>query len=107
MANHTLDVTAQTEIKRDSRAVAAYAFKPTNDPIEPDHLMVMESIKSPFPKHVTYQFDALDPGTTRATIRVQGTARTFYGLADALMAPMVKRNLRNDLRRLKARTEQG
>jgi hypothetical protein len=28
-----LDVTAQTEIKRDSRAVAAYAFEPTNDPI--------------------------------------------------------------------------
>jgi Polyketide cyclase / dehydrase and lipid transport len=74
--------------------------------LEPDHLMVMESIKSPFPMHVTYQFDALDPGTTRATIRVQGTARTFYGLTDAVMAPMVKRNLRNDLRRLKARMEQ-
>jgi hypothetical protein len=31
---------------------------------EPDHLMVMESIKSPFPMHVTYQFDALDTGNT-------------------------------------------
>jgi hypothetical protein len=143
----TLDVTAQTEIKRDSKAVAAYAFEPTNDPmwiggisqakllthppisvgtqvqrrakfmgrtidyvlevrtLEPDHLMVMGSIKSPFPMHVTYQFDALDPGTTRATIRVQGTARTFYGLADFLMAPMVKRNLQQDLRRLKATLE--
>jgi hypothetical protein len=28
-----LDVTAQTEIKRDSKAVAAYAFEPTNEPI--------------------------------------------------------------------------
>jgi hypothetical protein len=28
-----LDVTAQTEIDRDSKAVAAYAFEPTNDPI--------------------------------------------------------------------------
>ena len=73
--------------------------------LEPDHLMVMESIKSPFPMHMTYQFDALDPGTTRATIRVQGTARTFYGLADFLMAPMVKRNLQQDLRRLKATME--
>ena len=142
-----LDVTAQTEIKRDSKAVAAYAFEPTNDRIwiggisqaklltqppisvgtqvqrrakfmgrtidyvlevrtlEPDHLMVMESIKSPFPMHVTYQFDTLDPGTTRATIRVQGTARTIYGLADFLMAPMVKRNLQQDLRRLKATME--
>jgi hypothetical protein len=143
----SLDVTAQMEIHRDSKAVAAYAFEPTNDPawiggisqaklltqrpigtgtqvqrqakflgrtidyilevrsFEPEHLMVMESIKSPFPMHVTYQFDALDTDTTRATIRVQGTARTFYGLADVLMAPMVKRNLHNDLRRLKAHME--
>src|SRR5437868_4500518 len=57
------------------------------------HCMVMESIKSPFPIHVTYQFDALDTGKTLASIRVQGTARTFYGLVDFLMAPMVKRNL--------------
>jgi polyketide cyclase/dehydrase/lipid transport protein len=142
-----LDVTAHIEIKRDSKAVAAYAFEPSNDPIwiggisqaklltqepiitgtqvqrrakflgrtidyilevrtlEPDHLMIMESIKSPFPMHVTYQFDSLDTGKTLATIRVQGTARTFYGLADFLMAPMVKRNLQNDLRRLKAQME--
>lgn len=142
-----LDVSVHMEIQRDSKAVAAYAFEPTNDPIwiggishaklltqqpigpgtqverrakfmgrtidyilevrtlEPDHLMIMESIKSPFPMHVTYQFDALDTGTTRAMIRVQGTARTFYGLADVLMAPMVKRNLHNDLRRLKVQME--
>jgi hypothetical protein len=50
-------------------------------------------------------FDALDTGTTLAKIRVQGTASTFYGLADFLMAPMVKRNLNNDLRRLKAKME--
>jgi Polyketide cyclase / dehydrase and lipid transport len=142
-----LDVTTHIEIKRESKAVAAYAFEPTNDPIwiggisqaklltqrpintgaqvqrlarfmgrtidyilevralEPDHRMVMESIKSPFPMNVTYQFDALDTGNTLATIRVQGTARTFYGLADFLMAPMVKRNLQKDLRRLKAQME--
>ncbi len=46
-----------------------------------------------------------DTGNTLATIRVQGTARLFYGLADFLMAPMVKRNLNNDLRRLKAHME--
>ena len=143
----SLDVTAHIKIERDSKAVAAYAFEPTNDPLwiggisqaklltqqpigtgmqvqrrakflgrtidyilevrsfEPDHLMVMESLKSPFPMKVTYQFDVLDTDTTRATIRVQGTARTFYGLADVLMAPMVKRNLNNDLRRLKAHME--
>jgi Polyketide cyclase / dehydrase and lipid transport len=142
-----LGVTAHIEIQRDSKAVAAYAFEPANDPIwiggisqaklltpqpigtgtqvqrrakflgrsidyilevrtlEPDHLMAMESIKSPFPMNVTYQFDALDTGATLATIRVQGTARSFYGLADFLMAPMVKRNLHNDLRRLKAKME--
>jgi hypothetical protein len=73
--------------------------------LEPEHLMVMESIKSPFPMNVTYQFDSLDTVTTLAMIRVQGTARTFYGLADCLMAPMVKQNLHTDLRRLKAKME--
>src|SRR5260370_8391234 len=95
-----LDVTAHLEIQRDSKAVAAYAFEPANDPIriggisqaklltprpigtgtqvqrrakflgrsidyilevrtlEPDHLMAMESIKSPFPSHPTDQFHA-------------------------------------------------
>lgn len=107
-----IDVSAHIEIKRDSKAVAAYAFEQANDPIwiggisqaklltsqpigegtqvqrrarfmgrtidyvlevrtlEPDHLMVMESIKSPFPMNVTYRFDALDTGTTLAKIRV-------------------------------------
>jgi hypothetical protein len=143
----SLDVTAHIEIHRDSKAVATYAFEPTNDPVwiggisqaelltqrpidtgtqvqrrakflgrtidyileirsfEPEHLMVMESLKSPFPMKVTYQFDVLDAGTTLAMIRVQGTARAFYGLADVLMAPLVKRNLHHDLRRLKAKME--
>jgi len=67
--------------------------------------MVMETIKSPFLMNVTYQFDALETGTTLAKIRVQGTARPFYGLADFLIAPMVKRNLNHDLQRLKAQME--
>ncbi len=68
---------------------------------EPDYLMVMESVKSPFPMKVTYKFDALENNITLAQIRVQGSAGGYYGFADFLMAPIVKRNLKGDLRRLK------
>src|SRR5438093_2445224 len=39
---------------------------------EEDHLMVMKSIKSPFPMVVTYQFDKINENKTLALIRVEG-----------------------------------
>jgi hypothetical protein len=138
-----LDVSVSTEIRQDSRIVAAYAFEPTNDPtwiggitqatlltprpigqgtrvrrlarflgktidyilevreFEPERLMVMESIQSPFPMRVHYQFDRLAPDKTRAQISVQGTASDHYRFSDFLMTPMVRHNLKRDLRHLK------
>jgi hypothetical protein len=71
----------------------------------PAHLMVMKSIKSPFPMRVTYQFDSLGAEKTKASVRVEGNAKGFYSISDFLMAPMIRRNLRRDLRNLKAIVE--
>src|SRR5215213_589828 len=70
---------------------------------ETDRLMVMKSLKSPFPMKVTYRFDDLDNNKTLAQIRVEGSSKGFYKLTDFLMAPMVRRNLKQDLERLKNR----
>jgi hypothetical protein len=68
---------------------------------EKDRLMVMETVKGPFPMKVTYQFDAISLNKTFAQVRVQGSSKGFYKLADFLMAPMVKKNIAKDIKRLK------
>jgi len=67
---------------------------------EPGRLMEMKSVKGPFPMNVTYRFEP-EGGRTRASVRVQGTASGHYRIADFFMAPMVKRNVSGDLKRLK------
>jgi hypothetical protein len=73
---------------------------------EPARTMVMESVKGPFPMRVTYRFEPAGAARTRASIRVEGTASRHYRIADWLMAPMVRRNIRGDLKRLKTILEQ-
>ncbi len=67
---------------------------------EPRALLLMRSVKGPFPMRVTYTFD--DAGeATRASIRVQGDASGFYRLAAPLLSRVVKRSITKDLRNLK------
>lgn len=56
-----------------------------------DRLMVMRSVKSPFPMTVTYRFDSMSEHRTRAEIHVEGSPKGWYAVADFLMAPMVKK----------------
>lgn len=67
-----------------------------------NHLMEMQTAKGPFPMVVTYQFDPFGEGKTFAQIRVQGSPKGFYGLGNFLIAPMVRRNITKDIKRLKA-----
>ncbi len=67
---------------------------------EEDNLMVIESIKSPFPMKVTYKFDEAG-NRTQAMIKVEGNSKGFYKLADFLMGSKVKKNISEDLKRLK------
>lgn len=59
---------------------------------DPPHVLEMQSVKAPFPMHITYT--VRDDGTV--TNRVQGGGRL-----QSLMAPMVKRNIQRDLERLR------
>lgn len=69
---------------------------------EPPTLLEMKSVAGPFPMHVTYRFDPIPEGT-KAQIRVRGDAGRYYRLLGPLMAPIVRANLRKDLRDLERR----
>jgi hypothetical protein len=69
---------------------------------EPDRLVAMHALKSPFPMDVDYILEPLDGGrATQASIRIRGTGRAMYGLPSALTGPMVRRSVQGDLGRLK------
>jgi hypothetical protein len=72
---------------------------------EPGRRMAMHAIESPFPMDVTYEFQPTAPGRTRARIRVQGETGGAYGFAGPLLAAVVRRSIRNDVRALKRVTE--
>jgi Polyketide cyclase / dehydrase and lipid transport len=75
---------------------------------EPDRLVAMHALESPFPMDVDYRLEPIDDGRrTRASIRIRGEGRGMYGLPSWLTGPMVKRSVQGDLRRLKAIVERG
>jgi hypothetical protein len=78
------------------------------DGFEPNRLVAMHALKSPFPMDVDYRLEPLDDGRrTRASIRIRGEGRGMYGLPGPVMGPMVRRSVQGDLRRLKAIVERG
>jgi uncharacterized membrane protein len=74
--------------------------------LAPGSLMVMRSVKGPFPMRVTYGFEDEGAGT-RARVRVEGDPKPAYRLAKPLMTRAVKRSISADVRRLKAEMERA
>jgi Polyketide cyclase / dehydrase and lipid transport len=75
---------------------------------EPDQLVAMHALRSPFPMDVDYRLEALDGGRrTRASIRIRGEARGMYALPGPLMGRMVRRSVLGDLARLRRIVEGG
>ena len=68
--------------------------------------LAMRSVRSPFPMRVTYGYDAAGAGT-EVSVRVEGDASRLYRLADPLLAVLVRRSVRRDLRTLKRVLEDG
>jgi Polyketide cyclase / dehydrase and lipid transport len=68
--------------------------------------LAMRSVRSPFPMQVTYGFEDAGGGT-EVSVRVQGDARRMYRLADPVLARLVRRSVRRDLRNLKRVLEDG
>jgi len=72
------------------------------DAFEPARHVAMHALKSPFPMDVDYHLEPAAGGrATRASIRIRGEGRGMYGMPGWLMAPMVKRSVQGDLKRLK------
>jgi uncharacterized membrane protein len=67
--------------------------------LEPGRILEMRSVKAPFPMHITYTFEDRDGGTAVRN-RVRGGGGLF-SLGSPLFAPMVRRNVRKDLERLR------
>lgn len=72
--------------------------------LDPGRLLTLRSVRAPFPMRVTYQV-APDEGGSDISLRVQGGPGGLAKFLHPLMAFEVRRNLSNDLRRLKARLE--
>ena len=71
--------------------------------LDPGALLVMRSVKSPFPMRVTYAFaDADDGRGTIAQIRVEGDPAKLYRVAGPLMRKQVQRSISRDLETLKS-----
>jgi len=67
----------------------------------PESLLVMKSVKGPFPTEVSYRFEEAFDGTL-ARIHVQGEAGGFYNRIDGpVMSLAVKRSITKDLKSLK------
>jgi uncharacterized membrane protein len=67
--------------------------------LEPGRILEMRSVKAPFPMHITYSFDEAG-GATVVRNHVRGGGGLF-SLGSPLFAPMVRRNVRRDLERLR------
>ena len=67
---------------------------------EANSLLTMRTDK-PFDMLISYEFEESGGGTL-ARIRIQGGGSGFFRLAAPLLGPAVKRNIKSDLRNLKA-----
>ena len=68
---------------------------------EPDRLVRMHALESPFPMDVDYILEPVGDGRTRASIRIQGKGGSVYGMPGFVQGPMVRRSVQGDLGRLK------
>ncbi|MHC6594068.1 SRPBCC family protein [Arthrobacter sp. C152] len=70
----------------------------------PGEKLVMRTAQGPFPMQTTYTW-ADDGGGTLMTLRNSGSPSGFSKLAGLVMEPMIRRENRKDLHRLKALLE--
>src|SRR5687768_2743420 len=70
----------------------------------PDRLLVMESVKPPFPMAVTYAVEPDGLGS-EVSLRVTGGYGLLMRLAQPIVRRQIRRSLQADLRHLRARLE--
>jgi Polyketide cyclase / dehydrase and lipid transport len=73
--------------------------------LEPDAVMEMRSVNSPFPMEVSHVFEDA-PGGTRVRVHVAGEPAAWYRIGGPLLAAAVRRSVGGDLERLAGTLEQ-
>lgn len=81
----------------------AYTYELTD--YEPAKRLTMRTAEGPFPMETTYAWEAIDPGTTRMTLRNRGEPRGFSKLAAPFMRLAMRRANKADLAKLRALLE--
>ncbi|MEO9802525.1 MAG: SRPBCC family protein [Reichenbachiella sp.] len=69
--------------------------------LELSRRLVMKTFEGPFPMETIYTWEAIDPQTTRMTLRNRGIPSGFSRLFAPLMASAIKRANSKDLENLK------
>jgi len=72
----------------------------------PERLLVMESVRAPFPMGVTYGVEPVGSGSN-VSLRVTGGYGRLMRLAQPIMSRQIRRSLQADLRHLRERVEAG
>jgi Polyketide cyclase / dehydrase and lipid transport len=67
----------------------------------PHRRFVMRTAEGPFPMETTYEWDDVEPDSTRMTLRNRGEPSGFSGIAAPVIAAAMKRANAKDLERLK------
>lgn len=69
--------------------------------LSPGQRLVMRTAQGPFPMQTTYAWTPEGQASTRMVLRNTGSPAGFSKIAGAVMAPMMRRAMRKDLRKLK------
>ena len=81
----------------------AYTYEVSE--LVPGERLVMRTAQGPFPMETTYTWQALDPESTRMTLRNRGRPAGFSRLVAPVMAVAVRRANRADLANLRTLLE--
>jgi hypothetical protein len=81
----------------------AYTYEVSE--LVPGERLVMRTAQGPFPMETSYQWESLDAGATRMTLRNRGRPAGFSALVGPFMAGAMRRANRKDLAALRSLLE--